>query len=138
MKVIIDTNIIIDYLADRMPFADYAEKIIKLGQSGKISCFLTANSITDIYYIMRKIIGRDKTLECFKILFSIMDISDINKNDIFDAMKLDVKDFEDALLAVCANRIYADYIVTRDIDDFKNSTIKAINPQIFLADFFDG
>jgi predicted nucleic acid-binding protein len=82
MKVLIDTNIVIDYLADRMPFADQAEEIMKLCATRKITGVLTASSFTDIYYIFRKIIGHDRTTEGLKTLLSVLEIADVGRNDL--------------------------------------------------------
>ncbi|MDR3206698.1 MAG: PIN domain-containing protein, partial [Oscillospiraceae bacterium] len=71
MKALIDTNVIIDYLADRAPFADHAEKINDLCERGALTGVLTASAVTDIYYILRKSAGRAKTLESLRLLFSV-------------------------------------------------------------------
>jgi len=91
--------------------------------------FLTASSVTDIYYIMRKVTGREKALIKIRPLLEILDVVSVGKSEILKAMELDIPDFEDALAAVCAERIKADYIVTRNTKDFKNSSVKAIAPK---------
>lgn len=135
MKILIDTNVVIDYLADRIPFADHAEQVLMLCESGKVDGLVTANAITDIYYIVRKVAGREKTLEAIRTLCSILDIADVGKTDILNAMELDMLDYEDALAAQCAKRVKADYIVTRDISDYANSPIPAKEPTVFLKQF---
>ena len=77
MKVLIDTNIIIDYLADRMPFADHAEQVLAICESGEVDGLITANAITDIYYVVSKVASREKTLEAIWTLCSILDIVDV-------------------------------------------------------------
>jgi predicted nucleic acid-binding protein len=136
MKVLIDTNVIIDYLDDRLPFADFAEKLFDLCEQGKLIGSLTASSVTDIYYIMRKIIGREKTLECLKLLFSVFEVADVGKGDLLKAMSSTVTDFEDASMSVCAKRVKAEYIITRNADDYHDSPVAPISPQDFLARFF--
>jgi predicted nucleic acid-binding protein len=136
MKVIIDTNVIIDYLADRNPFADDAERIIDLCGSGELVGLITANAVTDIYYILRKQVGHQQTIKYLQMLFSVMGIADVGKNDLLRAMELDMPDFEDALVSQCAKHVKAEQIVTRNIQDFLRSPVPAITPEDFLHQFF--
>lgn len=136
MKVLIDTNVIIDYLANREPFADHAEKIIELCESGELSGLITASSATDIYYILRKQVGHARTLEYLRVLFSVLDIVEVGKNDLLRAMELDMPDFEDALVSQCAKRVKAEQIVTRNTRDFLRSPITPITPEDLLCRFF--
>jgi predicted nucleic acid-binding protein len=135
-KALIDTNVIIDYLADRHPFAGQAESIFELCEHSELICVITASSATDIYYIMRKIIGREKTLESLKLLFSLFEVADVGKKDLFYSFDLPMTDFEDALVAVCAKKVQADCIITRNVSDFKNSFVPALSPIDFLARYF--
>lgn len=135
MKVLIDTNIILDYLADRTPFADNAEKIISLCGE-ELTGILTASAITDVYCILRKVVGREQALEHLKLLFSVLDVAEVGKNDLLRAMELDMEDFGNALAAQCARRMKAEHIITRNIKDFLNSPILPIAPDDFLSRFF--
>ncbi|MBS3948505.1 MAG: PIN domain-containing protein [Dethiobacter sp.] len=135
MKILIDTNVIIDYLADRTPFADHSEQVLALCGSGKVTGLVTANAITDIYYVLRKVAGREKTLEAIRTLCSVLDITDMGKADILNAMELDMPDYEDALAAQCAKRVKAEYIVTRNSSDYANSPVPAKEPATFLTQF---
>ncbi|MEW5952286.1 MAG: PIN domain-containing protein [Bacillota bacterium] len=135
MKILIDTNVIIDYLADRTPFADHSERVLALCENGKVTGLVTANAITDIYYVLRKVVGREKALEAIRTLCSILDITDVVKADILNARELDMHDYEDALAAQCAKRIKAEYIVTRNSSDYANSPVPAIEPFAFLTQF---
>ncbi|MBS4008605.1 MAG: PIN domain-containing protein [Clostridium sp.] len=135
MKILIDTNIIIDYLADRTPFADHAEQVLTLCESGRVTGLLTANAITDIYYVLRKVTGKEKTLEAIRTLCSILDIIAVGKTDILNAMDFEMPDYEDALAAQCAKRLKAEYIVTRNSTDFVNSPVPTAEPADFLMQF---
>jgi predicted nucleic acid-binding protein len=136
MKVLIDTNVVIDYLADRNGFADNAEKVFDLCEQSEMVGVLTASSITDIYYVMRKIVGREKTMENLKLLFSVFEICDVGKTDLIRAMESPVADFEDALTAVCAKRLKAECIVTRNTAHFANGPVLPMEPEAFLKRFF--
>ena len=132
MKIVIDTNIVIDYFADREPFADFAEQIFELCDSELVEGYFTANTITDIYYILRKIAGDLQTREHIKTISAILNIVDVTGNDIMKALESHMTDFEDALLSECAKRIRADYIVTRNTRDFIDSPVIAIEPADFI------
>jgi predicted nucleic acid-binding protein len=134
----VDTNIIIDYLADQAPFADQAEKIINLCERRELTGFLSASAVTDIYYIMRKIIGHEKTMKSLKLLFSVFEVAEVGKSDLLHAMDAGMRDFEDALVSVCAKRVKAEYIITRNIGDFKISPVLSMQPEAFLDKFFLG
>jgi len=132
MKLLIDTNIIVDFLADREPFAAHSERVIEMCIDGYAEGLLTASSVTDIYYIMRKVSGREAALKRINSLLEILDVVSVGKAELIKAMELDIPDYEDALAAICAKRVKADYIVTRNIKDFKNSSVKAITPKELL------
>ncbi|EGK12682.1 type II toxin-antitoxin system VapC family toxin [Kroppenstedtia eburnea] len=132
MKVLIDTNVVIDYLADRMPFADHAEQLLELCDQGTITGIITTNAITDIYYVVRKVAGKEKTLESLRTLCSVLEIADVGKSDVLGAMELDIPDFEDALVAQCAKKVKAECIVTRNTSDFKSSPVPAKEPAALL------
>ncbi|GHU91442.1 DNA-binding protein [Clostridia bacterium] len=136
MRVLIDTNIFVDYLVDQAPFADNAERIIELCENGDIVGVLTASAVTDIYYICRKVASHNQLLDSLKALFSILDIADVGKSDLLRAMDININDLEDALVAQCAKRVRADYIVTRNEKDFTKSAVPAISPEDFLHKFF--
>ena len=138
MKVLIDTNIIIDYLDDRAPYADNAEIILNLCEKGKLTGVLTASSVTDIFYIMRKKTGREKALVSLKLLFSVFDVAEVGKNDLLRAMESTITDFEDALMAVCAKRVKAACIITRNVRDYADSPVSAMLPEDFLNKFSPG
>lgn len=128
MKVLIDTNIIMDVLADREGFAESASQLFKLCEVGKVQGVVYALSIANIAYIMRKELDRSQIEEVISKLGSIFTLADMKADDLKKAAALPMDDFEDALQSVCANRMKADFIVTRNLKDFKNSKVMAIKP----------
>lgn len=134
MNVLIDTNVILDVLAKRSPFYENAEKIFFLVAEEKITASITANSVTDIYYLIRKHL---KSLEEAKLvllkLFTLFQIIDVTGEDCEKALELDISDYEDALLVTCAQRSKVEYIITRNIKDFVNSPIPSISPGDFIS-----
>lgn len=133
MKVLIDTNVIIDVLAKREPFHKASAQILRLSETGKITAFISASSVTDVVYILRKYIP-DKSALTLTVqnLLSIVDVADILKTDILRAFEANFSDYEDALQARCAKRIKANWIITRDPADFVNSPVPALTPESFL------
>jgi len=133
MKLLLDANVIIDYMADRAPFADDAERIIALCAYSNVTGFITASTVTDIYYILRRGASHATILAGLKKLFSKLGILDVSAADIMRAMDTDFPDYEDALIAQCAAKAQADYNVTRNTKDFKLSSVPAITPTEFLS-----
>ncbi|MDA8234489.1 MAG: PIN domain-containing protein [Clostridia bacterium] len=118
MKILIDTNIILDVLAKRKPFYKSSANILRLSETEAVSGFITANSVTDIFFILRKHFTDKKELnDIMQKLLLIVDIADTLKSDIMQAFELEFNDYEDALQARCAKRIKAEYIITRNQTD---------------------
>lgn len=128
MKVLIDTNIIIDLLANREGFAEPAALLFKLCEVGKVQGIVYALSIANIAYVMRKELDRGQIEDVITKLSSIFTIADMKGDDLKKAAALPISDFEDALQSACASRVKADFIVTRNLKDFKNSKVMAIKP----------
>ena len=132
MKLLIDTNIILDVLCNRTGFADDASKIFKLCEVRKVEGYISALSVPNIVYIMRKELDSERIKEILKKLSLIFTIADLKAEDIQRAASLDFKDYEDALQSVCAKRIKANYIITRNIKDYAESPVTAIKPTELL------
>jgi len=137
MKVIIDTNVIIDVYQNRRDFVDNSSAILKLSENGKINGIVTANTITDIFYILGRAIKDNKRLrELVKKLLTIVTLADITANDIYNTFDIPMNDYEDALLACIAKKLKTDYIVTGNTNHFLNSPVTALKPSEFLNNFF--
>ena len=128
MKVFIDTNIILDVLCNRKDFVEDSEKVFKLCEVKKITGYISALSITNIVYIMRKELDMEKIGQILERLSLIFEIVDLRADDLKRAGKLDFKDYEDAVQSAQATRIKANYIITRNIKDFALSKVTAIKP----------
>ena len=132
MRVLIDTNVILDVLCNRQGFADDAAKIFKFCEVNKIEGYISAISVPNIVYILRKELDAEKTKDILKQLSLIFKIADLKADDLKKAANLMFNDYEDALQSVCASRIKANYIITRNIKDFTNSKVAAIKPSELL------
>lgn len=133
MRILIDTNVILDALTGRQPHFDDSDKIIKFCADKKVQGYLAAHSISNIFYILRK----DMSIEDRRIvllnLCEILEVEGVDSRKVKSALNRgDFKDLEDCIQDECAAAIKADYIVTRNKKDFENSTVPAILPQEFL------
>jgi len=137
MKILIDTNIIVDVYQNREPFTLKSKAVLQLSERGRISGIITANQVTDIYYILGRHIRERAHLKLLvqKLLSTVM-LADVTAADITAAFDLNMPDYEDALTAQCARRMKADYIITRNIKDFLESPVPVITPDDFMDKFF--
>jgi len=133
MKILLDSNIAIDAVLKREPFYNSAEKVIGLSQGG-IGLFISASTITDIYYIVRKSTGNKKTaITLIKDLLENIDIAAVTGNEIRQAISLDWGDFEDAVQYAAGEAIAVDYIITRNKSDFVSAVLPVVTPDELLA-----
>ncbi len=132
MKVLIDTNIILDVLCKRPDFYKDSAKVFKLCEVKRISGVISALSIPNIMYILRKELDSEKTKEILDNLSLIFSIADLKADDLKKAADMQFKDYEDAVQSACAARIKANYIITRNIRDFTMSKVAAIKPTELL------
>ena len=134
IKALIDTNVVLDALASREPFREAAEKIFLLAAKEKFQGFITANSVTDIYYLVRKNVSEATAREAIRNLLQLFTVVDLRGEDCEAALDSPMRDYEDALAAVCAEKVEAEYIVTRD-ENFLHAapTLPAMTPIAFLG-----
>lgn len=136
MKIFIDTNILLDSLLRRYPFYKESDNVIDKCLTEKIQIFIAAHSVTNSFYIMRKVYSESQRREMLTEMCGLFGIVDIDKDKITSALKNDsFKDFEDCLQSECALACGASYIITRNTKDFLKSRVKAITPEDFLSLF---
>ena len=129
MKILIDTNILIDFFARREPFFGDAVKIFELCQKEIVEGSIAAHSIVDMAYILRKNFTLDELKKIFLRLCTIFKVEAIDVEKILRAIDdNEFKDFEDCLQMQCAVSFDADYIVTRNVRDFKDSKVPVVTP----------
>lgn len=131
MKIVVDTNVIIDILCKREPFFEDSYNALNKCIDNH-TLIVSASAITDIFYIARKYIGSEKVKECIRNLLDLIKISDTRGADIEKALSSDVSDFEDAVVSAIAERQKAKYILTRNTKDFEKSKILSITPHDYL------
>lgn len=132
-KVLIDTDVILDFFFDRKPFAIFATEVLNLCEENKISGFTTPVIISNVYYLLRKTAKHDIIVEKIKQLLSIIEIIKIDQNAVFNALNSEFKDFEDALQNFSAiENGEIKVILTRNIKDFKKSNLAILTPETYL------
>lgn len=132
-KLFIDSDVVIDFFTDREPHANPASELFELNELGEVKLYLSAVSINNIYYIVRKFLGNKKTLEVVEALVEMTEIIGTTKVEILQALKTGFSDYEDSVQYSSALTIKnLDAIITRNIKDYRNSTIAVMTPLNFL------
>ena len=133
MKILIDTCVIIDALQARKQFNEDAEKVILAVAQNKCEGYITAKSVTDIYYLIHRCTHSDsETRNIISKVLMIINILDTTGIDIKKAMLSEMSDYEDAVMVETALRENVDLIVTRNIKDFVKSKVKVKTPKEFI------
>ena len=132
-KVLIDTDVLMDFFFDRKPIAKYATEVINLCAGKKVEGFTTPVIIANVYYLLRKTANHSIIVEKLKQLLTIIEIVSIEKNAVLDALNSDFKDFEDALQNFSAvENGEIKIILTRNLKDFKKSELAILTPETYL------
>ena len=133
MKVLVDTNILIDYVLVRQPFFSSAERIVMLCDSKKPEGYIAAHTVMNMFFILRHDYKTEERKNILKELCEIFNVVGIDQKKIIASLENeDFSDVEDCLQTECAKSCGADYIVTRNVKDFQNSEVPAILPDEFL------
>lgn len=128
--VFLDTNVVIDFLADRKPFSLDAAKLFNYSFKKKISIYVAAVSYNNIYYILRQSCSHLQTIKILNELQEWTEVVDVSRDVIKKSLKSEFKDFEDAIQYNCAKTLSKiDCIVTRDTKDFKMSSLPTLTPK---------
>ena len=132
-RVLIDTDVILDFFFDRAPFSDDAAKVLSLCESREIKGYVTSVIISNVYYLLRQTATHEKVIEKLTQLMTIAEVLTTDKDVILKALNSDFKDFEDALQNYAAElNGQIDLIITRNIKDYKNSSLGIMTPGNYL------
>ncbi|MBC8230817.1 PIN domain-containing protein [bacterium] len=126
MRVLIDTNIILDVLFDRQPFVEDAVKLWQLVEAERVIGYLTATTLTNIFYIARKQLGTERTREVIADLLAVFEICPVGREILSDALSLPFVDYEDAVQEAVAQQADVDAIITRNLADYTHSTFRVM------------
>lgn len=133
MKLLIDANILLDVLQNREPHVQTSSVIWKLCETEKAKGYVSVLTFANLVYIMRKEFTPKRIEETLHALSLIFEFTDLSSSDLLHAAELGWDDFEDALQSVTAERIRADYIITRNVKDFAESKVIAFTPSELIA-----
>jgi predicted nucleic acid-binding protein len=132
-KLFVDSDVVIDFFTDREPHVNPASELFELSEQGTVKLYLSAISINNIYYIVRKFLGHKKTLEVIEALTEMTEIIGMTKIEIIQALKNDFSDYEDSVQYSSALTIKSlDAIITRNVKDYRNSSVAVMTPLNFL------
>lgn len=135
-KIFLDTDVVLDHLADRQPFAEYAHRLLALAETGRLSLCVSALSFSNLYYLLRKLKGHTDALALLGKLKSLVRVAAVTEAEVQEALSSGFKDFEDAIQHFAAKAeggIGA--IITRNRPDYFASQIPVLSPDEFLAQF---
>ena len=133
MRVLFDTNILIDFLLDRPPFADAAAGLLSKADRGEIQGLACANSFTTVFYLARKTVGLPAAKRHITTLLSILEVAPVSRATLEHAVEGCIGDFEDAVIVESGRQANVECIVTRNERDFANSPIIVHSPDALLG-----
>ena len=133
MKVLFDTNVVLDHLLEREPFVDAAEQLLSLVDTGRIDGVVCSTTATTIHYLASKAVGAQAAMAYLRKLLAIFDVACVDREVLLGALDAGFSDFEDAVLHQAACDIGAAAIVTRNGKDFVRSTLPVFDPIELLA-----
>ncbi len=134
-KLFIDINVILDVALAREPHLRSSQKILSYIETKKATGYTSAISFTTIYYLIQRETNLKKALSYTHDLLKLISVVEVNKKTLERGFELEAKDFEDCIQMACAEVCRANYIITRDPTDYKNSPIPPISPGEYLATF---
>jgi predicted nucleic acid-binding protein len=136
MNIFVDTNVLLDVMLNRDNFYNDSRAVFDIIESNDINAFISAVSMTTIFYILRKF--KRSITDAYSLmddLTALFTIAPVTENTITNAMALRWKDFEDAVQCISAQEVNAKYIITRNKADFITFEIPCLSPSEYLAQF---
>ena len=133
MRIFLDTDVLFDLYARRTPFFEDAERLMLMEMVGDAELWVTSESFTVIFYVMRKSVPAGSIQNAFGKSLEFLNVCSTNSDDILAATESAWPDFEDCLIDICARKVKADYLLTRDADGFVRSDTPHPTPSEFFA-----
>ncbi|MEH2417386.1 type II toxin-antitoxin system VapC family toxin [Nostoc sp.] len=134
MKILLDTNIIVDDALEREPFLEASEQVLVLVEQGQVEGYISASTFSDLYYIIRRARGREWTLTYLRQLVNFCRVATVDSTAINMALNLNFRDFEDAIQYSTAALNHLDAIITRNPRDFPVATPRIITPEELIQE----
>jgi len=134
LRVIVDTNVVLDILLARRSFVESASRVFALVEQSRIEASLCATTVTTVDYLLTQSLSRDEGRQALRGLLDLFEIAPVNRSVIEKALQSKIEDFEDAVLEQAGCLTGAEAIITRNTKDFRKSSIKALDPaELLLA-----
>jgi len=128
MRILFDTNVILDVLLDREPTSRFSTRLMARVELGELEGMLAGTTVTTIFYLARKALGLEKARHCITSLLSIFSTAPITHDVLTNACRLKITDFEDAVLHEAGRLARVDGIVTRNTRDFSKASLRIYTP----------
>ena len=133
-KVFIDTNILVDLIADRKPFSKYAIEIFQFAEKRQIAIYASSHSIATTHYLLKKYFDEQELRKVLESMMDYISVIPVDLQVLKKGLRSKHRDFEDAIQIICASTIEdIDCIVTRNIRDFRDSEIRVLTPDEFCT-----
>ncbi len=133
LKALIDLNVLLDVLQRRHPFFESSARTLAWAEKGRFQALWSAHSVTTLFYLYTKDQSSKVARVAITDLLQFLQVAPVNQAVIDTALALPYEDFEDAVQMAAAMHASADYLITRNITDFKSGPIPAVMPTEFLA-----
>ena len=131
-NLFIDTNILVDLIADRQPFSKFAVELFELAEKNQVKLYTSSHSYATTHYLLKKHLTEKELREVLLSLLDFVSIIPVDFNVIKKSLLSQHKDFEDAIQIFAANSIMTDFIVTRNLKDFKDTGLLVLPPDEVL------
>lgn len=129
MRVLFDTNVLVDFLMDRRPLSAVAARLVARVERKEIEGLLGATTVTTLHYLLAKQIGRNRALDAVRRLLSLFTVAPVDGRTLALAVELPFSDYEDAVLHEAARLAGAEAVVTRNGPDFRGATLAVESPE---------
>jgi predicted nucleic acid-binding protein len=133
VKLFLDTNVLLDVLADREPFAADAAFVLSVVERGDARGFIAAHTATTLFYLLHRALGLRKANRALTDVLKLVEVIPVDHDRLLQALAMNWKDFEDAVQAACAAKAEVDYLVTRNVSDFSASDLDIVTPTQLVA-----
>ncbi len=132
-QVLFDLNIILDVLLDRKDFYDFSARLLAYAETGIIQGWLAAHSVTTLFYLIAKDKSPEQARVTLTSLLQFLKIAPVDQNTIEQALNLPYRDFEDAVQMIAALQVHADYLLSRNVRDYRPAPMEVVQPVELLA-----
>ena len=133
MKVLVDTNVVLDVLLARQPFARHSSRVFALIEKSVIEGYLCATTVTTIDYLLSQSLPNKEASKSIERILDLFEVAPVNRAILEQALRSEIDDFEDAVLEQSAKLVDAKVIVTRNLKDFRKAEVTALDPEELIS-----